>query len=69
MVLLVISNRVITPINFQNLLVKHVPLFADTIFGKTTRSTGIVCLMEKILEHVELLNTDYSNARQKKSHL
>lgn len=41
-VLLVISNRVITPINFQNLLVKHV-LFADTIFGKTARDSYASC--------------------------
>ncbi len=41
-VLLVISNHVITPINFQNPLLKHV-LFADTIFGKTARHSYASC--------------------------
>lgn len=41
-VLLVISNHVITPINFQNPLLKHV-LFADTIFGKAARDPYASC--------------------------
>ena len=39
---LVISDRVITPINFQNPLLKHV-LFADPVFGKTARDSHASC--------------------------
>ena len=42
MVSLVISDRVITPINFQNPLLKHV-LFADPVFGKTARDSHASC--------------------------
>lgn len=42
-VLLVNSNRAITPINFQNPLVKHAVISADTIFGETARDSCASC--------------------------
>lgn len=42
-VLLVNSNRAITPINFQNPPVKHALISADTIFGKTARDSCASC--------------------------
>lgn len=45
---LVFSKRIIRAINFQNPLIKHGLLFADTILSDTARPAKITQLMLKI---------------------